>query len=456
MEFSEKLQKLRKEKNITQEGLADKLNVSRQAVSKWESGLAYPDTEKLIQISKIFEVSLDELINDDCIKNKDNDNKKLSFMEIFNDCLDFISKSINMFWSMKLLEKIKFLLEMGFLALIILGVAILSTGIMGNILRRILIFLPSNFVFNICNLFETLLYIVWLVLGIMIIVRIFKSRYLDYYAFVTDNSIKERVIEEPIKELKENKEYKVVIRDPEDSSLNIIKKIGKLLMYIIKIICSFIAIPLILFFIFLVIVLVISLVYLFDGLFFNGISITVIGALLVIYLMIEFIYNLIFNREHALHRIFIIFIGGISLIGVGLGLSFVALSSFSYQENIVSEVKVENIDFTSNLVLYPLIDKICDENIVVDDSLDNIRIETTSYGNTDVYLYSYDNLEYKVIDMGYDFDEISLYQDMLNDLKNKKITNYTKYYDIKMYVSRDNLLKLRENINKYMGDNYYE
>ena len=172
--------------------------------------------------------------------------------------------------------------------------------------------------------------------------------------------------------------------------------------------------------------------------------------------MIEFIYILIFNREHALHRIFIIFIGGISLIGVGLGLSFVALSSFSYQENIVSEVKVENIDFTSNLVLYPLIDKICDENIVVDDSLDNIRIETTSYGNTDVYLYSYDNLEYKVIDMGYDFDEISLYQDMLNDLKNKKITNYTKYYDIKMYVSRDNLLKLRENINKYMGDNYYE
>ena len=44
--LSEKLQKLRKENNITQEGLADKLNVSRQAVSKWESGRAYPDTEK--------------------------------------------------------------------------------------------------------------------------------------------------------------------------------------------------------------------------------------------------------------------------------------------------------------------------------------------------------------------------------------------------------------------------
>ena len=64
MEFSEKLQKIRKEHNITQELLADKLNVSRQAVSKWESGTSYPDTEKLIQISKLFNVSLDELIND--------------------------------------------------------------------------------------------------------------------------------------------------------------------------------------------------------------------------------------------------------------------------------------------------------------------------------------------------------------------------------------------------------
>ena len=64
MKFCDKLQKIRKENNITQEGLADKLGVSRQAVSKWESGTAYPDTEKLIQMSKIFNISLDELVND--------------------------------------------------------------------------------------------------------------------------------------------------------------------------------------------------------------------------------------------------------------------------------------------------------------------------------------------------------------------------------------------------------
>ena len=109
MKLSEKLQKMRKENNITQEGLTDRLNVTRQAVSKWESGTAYPDTEKLIQISKMFNVSLDDLINDNGDKNFGNASKKIEFMEIINDMLDFIFKSVNMFCSMKFTEKIKYI-----------------------------------------------------------------------------------------------------------------------------------------------------------------------------------------------------------------------------------------------------------------------------------------------------------------------------------------------------------
>ena len=135
MGFSEKLQKIRKDNNITQEGLADKLNVSRQAVSKWESGSAYPDTEKLIQISKIFNISLDELINDniDIDKSKNNNTKKLDFMAIINQVLDFISKSINMFFTMKLIEKFKCLFEMGILILIIGIIGMLSSCLIINI-----------------------------------------------------------------------------------------------------------------------------------------------------------------------------------------------------------------------------------------------------------------------------------------------------------------------------------
>ncbi|MBO5607694.1 MAG: helix-turn-helix transcriptional regulator [Treponema sp.] len=64
MIFSEKLAVLRKNKGITQEALAEKLNVSRQAVAKWESGQAYPDISNLIQISNLMNVTVDYLVRD--------------------------------------------------------------------------------------------------------------------------------------------------------------------------------------------------------------------------------------------------------------------------------------------------------------------------------------------------------------------------------------------------------
>ena len=67
MIFSEKLQVLRKNKGFTQEAFAEKLNVSRQAVAKWESGQVYPDIGNLIEISNLLNVSVDYLVKDqDC------------------------------------------------------------------------------------------------------------------------------------------------------------------------------------------------------------------------------------------------------------------------------------------------------------------------------------------------------------------------------------------------------
>ena len=62
--FSDKLQLIRKNKGLTQEELAEKLSVSRQAVAKWESGQVYPDISNLIQISNIFSVTIDYLVKD--------------------------------------------------------------------------------------------------------------------------------------------------------------------------------------------------------------------------------------------------------------------------------------------------------------------------------------------------------------------------------------------------------
>lgn len=64
MKFHEKLLKLRKEKGLSQEELGMEMQVSRQTVSKWESGQSYPDFTKLVMLSDYFHMTLDELVKD--------------------------------------------------------------------------------------------------------------------------------------------------------------------------------------------------------------------------------------------------------------------------------------------------------------------------------------------------------------------------------------------------------
>jgi transcriptional regulator with XRE-family HTH domain len=77
MEFNEKLQELRKQKGLTQEELAQKIFVSRTAVSKWESGRGYPSLDSLKEIARFFSITVDELLsNKELITALENDNKR--------------------------------------------------------------------------------------------------------------------------------------------------------------------------------------------------------------------------------------------------------------------------------------------------------------------------------------------------------------------------------------------
>ena len=62
MSLGERICKLRSEKNLSQGDLADALEVSRQSISKWETNGSVPDLDKLIKLSELFDISLDELI----------------------------------------------------------------------------------------------------------------------------------------------------------------------------------------------------------------------------------------------------------------------------------------------------------------------------------------------------------------------------------------------------------
>ena len=63
MTIAEKIKKLRKDNNMTQEDLAEKLNFSRQTISKWETNVVIPDADNIVSICKLFNITTDELLD---------------------------------------------------------------------------------------------------------------------------------------------------------------------------------------------------------------------------------------------------------------------------------------------------------------------------------------------------------------------------------------------------------
>ena len=75
MTIGERIAEERKKKGMTQEDMAEKLNLSRQAISKWESGSSFPDTENLLKLSLLFSVSVDYLLKGEMVEEKNEEEK---------------------------------------------------------------------------------------------------------------------------------------------------------------------------------------------------------------------------------------------------------------------------------------------------------------------------------------------------------------------------------------------
>lgn len=85
MTTGEKIAVLRKKQNLTQEQMSEILNVSRQSVSRWEMNVAFPETEKLIKLSRLLECSIDYLLNENM-----QDSAEDNFSVSVGDCYRFI------------------------------------------------------------------------------------------------------------------------------------------------------------------------------------------------------------------------------------------------------------------------------------------------------------------------------------------------------------------------------
>ena len=445
MNFSENLKKIRKNNNLSQEQLADKLDVSRQSVSKWESGSAYPEMDKMLKICEIFKLGIDELLNqniDDFDKEKENKNNFNNYMD---DFLDFITKVINLFSSMKSKERLKCIMEQLINILVLVIVFSIINSIFSDIMARVLYLLPNNIHHIIYTIMETIYQIIVVILGVIILIHVFKVRYLNYYNIVEKEELHQN---EELVDKQENKnstisvesspKEKIIIRDPDHSGYKVISSLAKCILFIIKLVVGFIALGFISSLIVFSICLVLSFLFVGTGLIFTGCVISLISIIVIHVIILIFLYNFIMNISNKKRVFGWILIGAFIVLGIGIGLIPIGVSKLDIVEDFNSKYFVtdtEYIPMNDNLFFHHT-----QEIEYVEENRNDIKIEKyhSKYYNV-MAVNNVDGSVYiKVIPKKTEKEMFDIY---LKDINNKKIVPYNDY-TIVVYASKENIEKI--------------
>ena len=227
MNFASNLQKLRKEKNMSQEALAEKLDVTRQSVSKWESGVTYPEMDKLISICKIFNVDMDTLVNGD-VSLKDEKHEKdvtINTKDMLGKFNMLMKKIVCLFESMSFKEIIGFLVTIFILILIIL-VGTIPKELIESLIGNGLLYDIGYIGPTLNNIFRLIVDILYSIFSIVIFIYVIKIKYLDRIK-IKEESDKEIV--EKVKEKRVEEVEKVIIKD--SNSNHFTSFLAKIIIY---------------------------------------------------------------------------------------------------------------------------------------------------------------------------------------------------------------------------------
>ena len=451
MSFYKNLEYLRKEKNFSQEDLAFKLGVSRQAVSKWESGGAYPETAKMISMCKIFDCTLDKLMKEDIVQLKKNAERSYTFNDLLDEVTDILKRTFHMFDSMNFRSAFRFLFEMFLLFLFILLLEIPFDYIfrLGN---EVLINIPGDIAQLFISIWHLVTKVVYIVVAVVSSVYIYKIRFLDKFEKAKEIDSKDGVEknETSVKqEIEKDEVRKVEIRKYD---FGIFTYLGKIALFFIKSFVLFTFLPIIFLLFCTVAGVVVGTVLMFNGVFFVGVVICLLSVIPFSVGLLNIIYNFIVNHRSSWQRLFIVFIVSIIGFGVGAGISVFEFSKMTVSSkapvHVESSVKVKTFQMQEDMYLSNFM-----YDYVVDDTLEDlVRVEAIYYDvfTEDVVIQSYEDPSYIHIapQTGQSVNLGQLYEILIEDLKNRRLSNYTALgqFKFKVYASEENIEKLQRNL----------
>ncbi len=436
MNLANNLKKIRKDNNLSQEELADKLGVTRQSVSKWESGAAYPEMDKVLQICKLFNVNIDDLFNKDLGEVKEVKESKKIFNKYVDDIINYITNVINIFSNMSFKDKIKCILEQIFIIVILVSFFFIFASIGSYIVSSIFGLLPGWLYRLIYGILEGIYVIVGVAASILLIIHTFKVRYIDYYEAVLDESDKKVTVEEK-KEAKE----KIIIRDPKHTGYNVVSGIAKIMLFIVKIFIGTLFIFLCFSLIFLLATLVMSFLFIKTGLLFLGGLLIIIGFIIINIIFLILLFNFLINKKNKFVILFTIFIVSLLSIGIGMGLFIVStkdITIINNKEDYITEKAY--LDMEDDLYISSY-----DVNYIVQDRSD-IKIEMTHSKYNDISIRR-DGLNELYFTSSYN-DIKSLITNVIDDINNKQIYEYDMR-EIDVYANEKTISKLKDNYIKH-------
>lgn len=455
MNFSEKLTKLRKEHSLSQEKLAEELDVSRQSVSKWESGQTYPEMDKLLAMCKIFNVTLDDLTNDQIKYDEVKTKNKNYFDSLVGDVTYIIDKTFYMFKNTSSKQRGKIIGELILLFLVLWLFKIPFNRII-YLGENVINSLPyaANFLSNLWSFFIN---IVYLGLFVFAFIYIYKTNYLDKFVKEEKEIINEGKI---IKGKKENELNPV---NNKEGSKNVggtlFNTIKTIISICFKVFLAFVSVPFIFSFIALFAAFFILLSFIIKGVTYFGFLICVIAGIMLNGFLLELIISFIANHKPNYSRLLITLLAGLGLLGIGVGVSILDISKTEYiDEAPIAKYELVTKEFNYKISDNLLINDYIFRNVdyVIDESLeDNVKI-TIKYNDklSDIILteeqqYDYTAINFEIND-SFSKDIVNL---IVDNLKNKKIYNYGKlyYYEITITASEEAINRLNKNLNDYHG-----